>query len=112
MKSAYLYISHKEPCTVQLTVRLFPAGISLREQAQLAAIQAAAQRNGDYLALRDRDADLFLSRLAKQIYGEDSLSLARFLSRNVVRTTLEDIYNRLFPRKSRKLSIHVEIADL
>lgn len=41
-----------------------------------------------------------------------SLSLTRFLSRNVVRTTLEDMYNILFPRKSRKLSIHVEITDL
>ena len=112
MKSTYLYISHKEPCTVQLTVRLFPVGISHREQTQLASIQQAAQRNGDYLSLRDRDADLFISRLAEQIYGEDSLSLTRFLARNVVRTTLEDMHNRLFPRKSRKLSIHVEINDL
>ena len=98
MKSTYLYISHKEPCTVQLTVRLFPVGISHREQTQLASIQQAAQRNGDYLSLRDRDADLFISRLAEQIYGEDSLSLTRFLARNVVRTTLEDMHNRLFPR--------------
>ena len=112
MKSTYLYISRKEPCTVQLTVRLFPAGISQREQYQLASIQQAALRNGDYLILRDHDADLFLSRLAEQIYGEDSLSLTRFLSRNVVRTTLEDMHNILFPRKSRKLSIHVEITDL
>lgn len=112
MKSTYLYISRNEPCTVQLTVRLFPAGISHRNQSQLASIQAAAHRNGDYLALRDHNADLFLSRLAEQIYGEDSLSLARFLSRNVVRTTLEYMCNRLFPRKSRKLSIHVEISDL
>lgn len=97
---------------MQLTVRLFPAGISQREQCQIASIQQAALRNGDYLTLRDRDADLFLSRLAVQIYGEDSLSLTRFLSRNVVRTTLEDIHNILFPRKSRKLSIHVEITDL
>ena len=97
---------------MQLTVRLFPAGISQREQSQLASIQQAALRNGDYLTLRDHDADLFLSRLAEQIYGEDSLSLARFLSRNVVRTTLEDMHNILFPRKSRKLSIHVEITDL
>ena len=112
MKSYYLYISKNEPCTVQLTVRLFPAGISLREQTLLAGIQSAAQRNGDYLALRDHDAVLFLSRLAEQIYGEDSLSLTRFLSRNVVRTTLEDMHNILFPRKSRKLSVHVEISDL
>ena len=112
MKSTYLYISKKEPCTVQLTVRLFPAGISQREQSQLAAIQQAALRNGDYLTLRDHDADLFLSRLAEQIYGEDSLSLTRFLARNVIRTTLEDMHNILFPRKSRKLSIHVEITDL
>lgn len=112
MKSTYLYISKREPCTVQLTVRLFPAGISHREQTLLAAIQAAVQHNGDYLSLRDHSADLFISRLAEQIYGEDSLSLTRFLSRNVVRTTLEDIHNRLFPRKSRKLSIHVEITDL
>ena len=112
MKSTFLYISRKEPCTVQLTVRLFPAGISQREQSQLTSIQQAALRNGDYLALRDHDADLFLSRLAEQIYGEDSLSLTRFLSRNVVRTTLEDMHNILFPRKSRKLSIHVEITDL
>ena len=112
MKSTFLYISRKEPCTVQLTVRLFPAGISQREQSQLASIQQAALRNGDYLTLRDHDADLFLSRLAEQIYGEDSLSLTRFLSRNVVRTTLEDMHNILFPRKSRKLSIHVEITDL
>ena len=112
MKSSYLYISRREPCTVQLTVRLFPVGISQREQSQLASIQQAALRNGDYLAIRNHDADLFLSRLAEQIYGEDSLSLTRFLSRNVVRTTLEDICNSLFPRKSRKLSIHVEISDL
>lgn len=112
MKSNYLYISRREPCTVQLTVRLFTVGISHREQTQLASIQQAALRNGDYLTLRDHDADLFLSRLAEQIYGEDSLSLTRFLSRNVVRTTLEDMHNILFPRKSRKLSIHVEIADL
>lgn len=112
MKSTYLYISRKEPCTVQLTVRLFPAGISQREQYQLASIQQAALRNGDYLTLRDHDADLFLSRLAEQIYGEDSLSLTRFLYRNVVRSTLEDMHNVLFPRKSRKLSIHVEITDL
>lgn len=112
MKSSYLFISKKEPCTVQLTVRLFPVGISHREQSQLASIQQAALRNGDYLALRDHDADLFLSRLAEQIYGEDSLSLTRFLSRNVVRTTLEDMHNILFPRKSRNLSIHVEITDL
>lgn len=112
MKSTYLYIPKTEPCTVQLTVRLFPAGISQREQSQLATIQSAAQRNGDYLAVRDRDADLFLSRLAEQIYGEDPLSLTRFLSRNVVRTTLEDMHNILFPRKNRKLSIHVEITDL
>lgn len=112
MKSTYLYISKKEPCTVQLTVRLFPAGISHREQTQLAAIQQAAIRNGDYLALRDRDADLFISRLAEQIYGEDPLSITRFLARNVVRTTLEEMHNRLFPRKSRKLAIHVEITDL
>lgn len=97
---------------MQLTVRLFPAGISHRDQTQLADIQQAALRNGDYLALRDHDADLFLSRLAEQIYGEDSLSLTRFLSRNVVRTTLEEMHNRLFPRKSRKLSIHVEISDV
>lgn len=112
MKSTYLYISRKEPCTVQLTVRLFPVGISKREQSQLAVIHSAAQRNGDYLALRDHDADLFLSRLAEQIYGENSLSLTRFLSRNVVRTTLEDMCNRLSPRRSRKLSVHVEITDL
>lgn len=112
MKSTYLYISRREPCTVQLTVRLFPVGVSHREQSQLASIQQAAQRNGDYLALRDHEADLFLSRLAEQIYGEDSLSLTRFLSRNVVRTTLEEMNNRLFPRKSRKLSINVEITDL
>lgn len=112
MKSSYIYISRREPCTVQLTVRLFPVGISLREQYQMASIQQAAQRNGDYLALRDHDADLFLSRLAEQIYGEDSLSLTRFLSRNVVRTTLEEMHNSLFPRKSRKLSIHVEISNL
>lgn len=112
MKSYYLYISKKEPCTVQLTVRLFPAGISHREQSQLAAIQQAAQRNGDYLSLRDHDADLFLSRLAEHIYGEDSLSLTRFLSRNVVRSTLDEMYDRLFPRESRKLSIHVEISDI
>ena len=112
MKFTYIYIPKTEPCTVQLTVRLFPVGVSQREQSQLAAIQAAAQRNGGYLTLRDHDADLFLSRLAEQIYGEDSLSLTRFLSRNVVRTTLEDMHNRLFPRKSRKLSIHVEITDL
>lgn len=112
MKSTYLYISKKEPCTVQLTVRLFPVGISHREQTQLASIQQAAIRNGDYLAVRDRDADLFISRLAEQIYGEDSISLTRFLSRNVVRTTLEEMHNRLFPRKSRKLSIHVEISDI
>jgi hypothetical protein len=112
MKSTFLYIPKTEPCTVQLTVRLFPVGISHREQSQLAAIQSAALRNGDYLTLRDHEADLFLSRLAEQIYGEDSLSLTRFLSRNVVRTTLEEMHNRLFPRKSRKLSIHVEIADL
>lgn len=97
---------------MQLTVRLFPAGISQREQYQLASIQQAALRNGDYLTLRDHEADLFLSRLAEQIYGEDSLSLTRFLARNVVRTTLEDMHNILFPRKSRKLSIHVEITDL
>lgn len=112
MKSNYLYISKKEPCTVQLTVRLFPVGISHRDQSQLAAIQSAAQRNGDYLSLRDHGADLFISRLAEQIYGEDSLSLTRFLSRSVVRTTLEDMHNRLFTWKSRKLSIHVEITDL
>ena len=112
MKSSYLYISRRAPCGVQLTVRLFPAGISAREQSQLASIQQAALRNGDYLAVRDRDADLFISRLAEQIYGEDPLSLTRFLSRNVVRTTLEEMLNILFPRKSRKLSIHVEIADL
>lgn len=112
MKSSYLYISRREPCTVQLTVRLFPAGISQREQCQLASIQQAARRNGDYLTLRDRDADLFISRLAEQIYGEDPLSLTRFLARNVVRTTLEEMHNRLFTRKSRKLSIHVEITDL
>lgn len=112
MKSYYLYIPKAEPCTVQLAVRLFPAGISQREQSQLATIQSAAQRNGDYLAVRDRDADLFISRLAEQIYGEDPLSLTRFLARNVVRTTLEEMHNRLFPRKSRKLSIHVEITDL
>lgn len=112
MKSTYLYISRREPCTVQLTVRLFPAGISHREQTKLAAIQAAAQRNGDYLTLRDHDADLFLSRLAEQIYGEDPLSLTRFLSRNVVRTTLEDMCERLSPRRKRKLSIHVEISDV
>ena len=112
MKSTYLYISKTKPCTVQLTVRLFPVGISHREQTQLAAIQSAALHNGDYLTLRDHDADLFLSRLAEQIYGEDSLSLTRFLSRNVVRSTLEEMHNRLFPRKSRKLSIHVEISDL
>ncbi len=112
MKSYYLYIPKTEPCTVQLTVRLFAVGISHREQTQLASIQQAAQRNGDYLSLRDHVADLFLSRLAEQIYGEDSLSLTRFLSRNVVRTTLEEMHNRLFHRKSRKLSIHVEIADL
>ena len=112
MKSTYLYISRREPCTVQLTVRLFPAGISHREQTLLAAIQQAALRNGDYLALRDHDTDLFLSRLAEQIYGEDSLSLTRLLSRNVVRTTLEEMHNRLFPGKSRKLSIHVEISDI
>lgn len=112
MKSTYLYISRREPCTVQLTVRLFPVGISNRDQSLLANIQAAAHRNGDYLVLRDHDADLFLSRLAEQIYGEDSLSLTRFLARNVVRTTLEEMHSRLFPRKSRKLSIHVEISDL
>lgn len=112
MKSTYIYIPKTEPCTVQLTVRLFPVGISKREQSQLASIQQAAQRNGDFLTLRDHDADLFLSRLAEQIYGENSLSLTRFLARNVVRTTLEEMCNRLFPRKSRKLSIHVEIADL
>lgn len=112
MKSTYLYISKKEPCTVQLAVRLFLVGISHREQTQLTSIQQAALRNGDYLSLRDNDADLFLSRLAEQIYGEDSLSLTRFLSRNVVRTTLEEMHDRLFPRKSRKLSIHVEITDL
>ncbi len=112
MKSSYLYISRREPCTVQLTVRLFPVGISQREQSQLAAIQQAAQRNGDYLALRNHDADLFLSRLAEQIYGEYSLSLTRFLSRNVVRTTLEEMFDRLSPRRKRKLSIHVEISDV
>ena len=112
MNSTFLYISRREPCTVQLTVRLFPVGISHREQTQLAAIQQAAQRNGDYLSLRDHDADLFLSRLAEQIYGEDSLSLTRFLSRNVVRTTLEEMHDRLFHRKIRKLSIRVEISDL
>ena len=112
MKSYYLYIPKTEPCTVQLTVRLFPVGISHREQSQLALVQAAALRNGDYLAVREHAAELFLSRLAEQIYGEDSLSLTRFLSRNVVRTTLEEMCNRLFPKKSRKLSIHVEIADL
>ena len=112
MKSTYLYISRREPCTVQVTVRLFPAGNSHREQAQLAEIQQAALRNGDYLALRDHDAVLFLSRLAEQIYGEDSLSLTRFLSRNVVRTTLEDMCNRLSPRRKQKLSVHVEITDL
>ena len=112
MKSSYLYISKKEPCSVQLTVRLFPVGISHREQSQLAAIRSAALSNGDYLSLRDHEADLFLSRLAEQICGEESLSLTRFLSRNVVRTALEDMHNILFPRKSRKLSIHVEITDL
>jgi hypothetical protein len=112
MKSSYLYISRREPCSVQLTVRLFPVGISAREQYRLAAIQQAAQRNGDYLSLRDHDADLFLSRLAEQIYGEDSLSLTRFLSRNVVRTTLKDMCDRLSPRRKRKLSVHVEITDL
>lgn len=112
MKSTYLYISRKEPCSVQLTVRLFPVGISHREQSQLASIQQAALRNGDYLSLRDHEADLFLSRLAEQIYGKDSLSLTRFLSRNVVRTTLEDMYNRLSPRRKRKLSVHVEITNL
>lgn len=112
MKSTFLYISRREPCTVQLTVRLFPVGVSHREQSQLASIQQAAQRNGDYLALRDHDADLFLSRLAEQIYGENSLSLTRFLSRNVLRTTLEDMCNRLLSRRKRKLSVHVEITDL
>lgn len=112
MKSNYLYIPKTEPCTVQLTVRLFPAGISHREQSQLAAIQSAALRNGDYLTVRDRDADLFISRLAEQIYGEDPLSLTRFLAQNVVRTTIEEMHNRLFPRKRRKLSINVEITDL
>ncbi len=112
MKSSYLYISRREPCTVQLTVRLFPVGISQREQSQLASIQQAAQRNGDYLALRDHAADLFLSRLSEQIYGEDPLSLTRFLSRNVVRTTLEDMFNSLSQRRKRKLSVHVEITDL
>ena len=97
---------------MQLTVRLFTAGISAREQSQLASIQQAAQRNGDYLSLRDNDADLFLSRLAEQIYGEDSLSLTRFLSRNVVRTTLEEMCERLSPRRKRKLSVHVEITDV
>ena len=111
MKSTYLYISRNEPCTVQVTVRLFPVGISNREQTLLASIQSAALRNGDYLALRDHAADLFLSRLAEQIYGEDSLSLTRFLSRNLVRTTLEDMCNSLSPRR-RKLSVHVEITDL
>ena len=112
MKSTYIYISHKEPCTVQLTVRLFPVGISHREQSQLAAIQATPKRKGDYLSIRDHNADLFLSRLAEQIYGEDSLSLTRFLARNVVRTTLEDMFNRLLLRRKRKLSVHVEITDL
>lgn len=112
MKSTYLYISRREPCTVQLTVRLFPVGVSHREQTQLASIQQAAQRNGDYLALRDHDADLFLSRLSEQIYGEDPLSLTRFLSRNVVRTTLKEMCERLSPRRKRKLSVHVEITDL
>lgn len=112
MKSSFLFISRREPCSVQLTVRLFPVGISHREQSLLASIQQAALRNGDYLSLRDHDADLFLSRLAVQIYGEDSLSLTRFLSRNVVRTTLEDMCDRLSPRRKRKLSVHVEISDL
>lgn len=112
MKSSYLYISRREPCTVQLTVRLFHVGYSQREQSQLAVIRSAALRSGDYLALLDHEADLFLSRLAEQIYGEDSLSLARFLSRNVVRTTLKDMCDRLSPRRKRKLSVHVEITDL
>lgn len=112
MKSTYLYISRNEPCTVQVTVRLFPVGISNRDLSLLASIQSAAQRNGDYLALRDHSADLFLSRLAEQIYGEDSLSLTRFLSRNVVRTSLDEMYNSLLPRRKRKLSVHVEISDL
>lgn len=112
MKSTYLYIPKTEPCTVQLNVRLFTVGISHREQTQLAAIQQAAQRNGDYLSLRGHEEDLFLSRLAEQIYGEDSLSLTRFLARNVVRTTLEDMCERLSPRRKQKLSIHVEITDL
>lgn len=112
MKSSYIYISRREPCTVQLTVRLFPVGISHREQTQLAEIQQAALRNGDYLSLRDNGAVLFLSRLAEQIYGENSLSLARFLSRNVVRTTLEEMCGRLSPRRKQKLSVHVEITDL
>lgn len=112
MNSTYLCIPKTEPCAVQLNVRLFPVSISHREQTLLAAIQQAAQRNGGYLSLRDHGADLFLSRLAEQIYGEDSLSLTRFLSRNVVRTTLEEMHNRLFHRESRQLSIHVEISDI
>lgn len=112
MKSTYIYMPKKEPCTVQLTVRIFPVGISHREQSQLAAIQSAALRAGDYLSLRDHDADLFISRLPEQIYGEDSLSLTRFLARNVVRTMLEDMHNVIFHRQRRKLSIHVEITIL
>ena len=98
MKYSYLYISRREPCTVQLTVRLFPVGISQREQSLLAVIRSAALRNGDYLSLVDHEADLFLSRLAEQIYGKDSLSLARIISRNVVRTKLEDMCDRLSTR--------------
>ena len=68
--------------------------------------------NGDYLSLLSNEAGLFLSRLPEQIYGVDSLSLARFLSRNVVRTALENMSNRLSLRRKHKMSVHVEIADL
>lgn len=83
MTSYYFYIPQSEPCDARMTAFRVKCGSAKRALRQLARLQAIAEEHGDYFQPRNQESEDFLFRLSEQIYGEDALSITRFLFRNV-----------------------------
>lgn len=108
MKSYYYYITKEMPCDVRMEVARFKVGSSVRDLKRLAKLKDIAAKHGDYLSPRNRDSEDFIFNLASQLYGDNSLSITRFLNRNVLDYDFTEFLRHL----AHKRAYHADAAGI
>lgn len=108
MKSFYYYITKEMPCDVRMEVARFKVGSSVRDLKRLAKLKDIAAKHGDYFSLRNRESEDFIFNLATQLYGDNSLSITRFLNRNVLDYDFTEFLRHL----AHKRAYHADAAGI